>query len=105
MVVPNQVTGLKATALNAAVFLTWDIPNDNGDPITDYKTEFKLASAGSFTTFDNGTVPIPSTEVNNLDNDVIYDFRVSAIIFEVGLACAPRFHFLGASFLVIFRGN
>jgi len=79
MVVPDQVTGLKATALNGAVFLTWDIPNDNGDPLTDYKTEFKLDAAPTFTTFDNGTVPIPSTEVNNLDNDVLYNFRVSAI--------------------------
>ena len=79
MVVPDQVTGLKATALNGTVFLTWDIPGDNGDPITDYQTEFKLTSAGSFTVFNNGTVPIPSTEVNNLVNEESYDFRVSAI--------------------------
>lgn len=79
MAVPDQVTGLKATARNAAVFLTWDIPADNGDPITDYLIEFKLDTSGTWLTWDNGTIPLPSVTVSNLTNDLLYDFRVSAI--------------------------
>lgn len=79
MVVPDQVTGLKATARNGEVFLTWDIPEDNNDPITDYLTEFKLDTSLTWITLDNGTIPLPSVIVSNLTNSLLYDFRISAI--------------------------
>jgi len=79
MVVPDQVTGLIATARNGEVFLTWDIPEDNNDPITDYLTEYKLDTSSTWITLDNGTIPLPSVIVSNLTNGLQYDFRVSAI--------------------------
>lgn len=78
MVVPDQVTELSARVKSGEVFLFWDIPDDNEDPIIDYKTEFKLTSSGTFLTFDNGVVPVPSGTVNNLVDGSSYDFRVSA---------------------------
>lgn len=79
MAVPDQVVGLSATPRNGEVFLVWDIPNDNGDGITDYKTEFKLTSSGTWLIFVDGVAPLPSTPVTNLTNGESYDFRVSAI--------------------------
>jgi len=78
MAVPDQVTGLTATRKSGEAFLSWDIPNDNGDPIIDYKTEFKLTSSGTFATFVNGVAPDPNTVVNELVDESSYDFRVSA---------------------------
>ncbi len=79
MVVPNQVTGLFVTPKNGEAFLRWDIPDDNGDPITNYEPEFKLTASGTFIPFENGTAPISSATINNLTNDVSYDFQVRAI--------------------------
>lgn len=79
MVVPDQVTGLKATPKSGEVFLSWNIPDDNNDPITDYKTEYKLTSSGIWIEWDNGTAPKGNTSINELTNGESYDFRVSAI--------------------------
>ncbi len=79
MVVPDIVTGLKVTPKSGEVFLSWDIPNDNGDPLIDYKTEYKLTSSGIWIEWDNGTAPKGNTSINELTNGESYDFRTSAI--------------------------
>lgn len=78
MTVPNQVSGVKVTSKSGEVFFSWNIPPDGGNPITDYKSEFKLTSSGTWITFVNGVSPVPSTIINNLTNGSSYDFRVSA---------------------------
>lgn len=79
MTVPDQVTGITVTPRNGEVFLSWNIPNDNGDAITDYKTEYKLAASPTWIEWVNGISPVTHTTVNTLDNDVVYNFRISAI--------------------------
>lgn len=79
MVVPNQVTGLSVTPKSNEVYLKFNIPNDNDDPITNYITEFRLSTVTPWTVFDNGIAPIPDTTVINLTNNLSYDFRVAAV--------------------------
>ncbi len=78
MAVPDQVTELITTPKSGQIFLSWGIPNDNGEPITDYKVEFKLTSSGIWLIFTDGVTPNPSATVNNLVNEMSYDFRISA---------------------------
>jgi len=79
MTAPSQVTGLKVSPRSGEVFLTWDIPNDNETPITDYLIEFKTTSSSTWMSFNDGrTSPKPHGFVNNLVNGESYDFRISA---------------------------
>lgn len=79
MTVPDQVTGLTVTPKSGEVFLSWNIPSDGDDPILNYKTEYKLSSSGTWIIWVDGVSPKPSTTVLSLENDLSYDFRISAI--------------------------
>ena len=73
---PGQVTGLVATGFNQQVLLGWDAPSSGGTP-TDYIIEYKLSSAGSWSTFNDGTSTSLKAIVTGLTNASAYDFRVS----------------------------
>ncbi len=75
---PGIPTGLTATAGNTQVLLSWTAPDSNRSPITDYTIQYKLNTATSWTTFNDGTVNQTSTIVTGLTNGVPYQFRVSA---------------------------
>lgn len=76
---PGQVTGLSATGGNTQVSLSWSIPASNGSSITDYVVEYKLSTDGSWSTFNDGTSASASATVTGLTNDLLYNFRVSAV--------------------------
>ncbi|MGI4849327.1 MAG: fibronectin type III domain-containing protein [Janthinobacterium lividum] len=74
---PGQVTGLTAgTATNNSQPLSWSMPS--GGAPSDYIVEYKLSSAGSFTTFADGTSAALSATVTGLSPSTSYDYRVSA---------------------------
>ncbi len=73
---PGQVTGLVATGFNRQVLLGFDAPSSGGTP-TDYIVEYKLSSAGSWSTFNDGTSTTKKAIVTGLTNASAYDFRVS----------------------------
>lgn len=75
---PGQVTGLEATGFNKQVLLGWDAPGSGGS-VTDYLIEYKLSSAGSWSTFADGTSTTKKAIVTGLTNGSAYDFRVSAV--------------------------
>ena len=75
---PFAPTGLGATAGDAEVDLSWTSGGDNGAAITDYVVQYKLSTAGSWSTFADGTSTSTSATVTGLTNGAAYNFRVSA---------------------------
>jgi hypothetical protein len=75
---PGQVTGLVATGFNKQVLLGWDAPSSGGTP-TDYTVEYKLSSAGSWSTFNDGTSTALKAIVTGLTNASAYDFRITGV--------------------------
>ena len=85
---PGAPLNLTAVAAKNKVQLNWVTPSSTGgDDITDYIVEFKLKSASAWpdTPFDDGVgigttalIENTDTEPNNLVNNEIYSFRVSA---------------------------
>lgn len=68
-----------AVAGDGEVDLSWSIPADNGDPLTDYTIQYRELPAGGFVTFpDGGPALITSITVTGLTNDQAYEFRVAA---------------------------
>jgi hypothetical protein len=60
--------------------LTWAAPESNGgQPITDYRIEYKTSAGSTWSTFADGTATATLGTVTGLSNNVSYDFRVSAI--------------------------
>lgn len=76
---PFAPTGLSGTAGSTQVGLTWTSGGDNGATITDYVVQYKLNTAGSWSTFADGTSATTSATVTGLTNGAVYNFRVSAI--------------------------
>ncbi|MBP9715189.1 MAG: fibronectin type III domain-containing protein [Candidatus Pacebacteria bacterium] len=75
---PFAPTGLSGTAGDGEVSLSWTSGGDNGASITDYVVEYKLNSAGSWSTFADGTSASTGATVTGLTNGSLYNFRVSA---------------------------
>ncbi|MBP9802347.1 fibronectin type III domain-containing protein [Patescibacteria group bacterium] len=75
---PFAPNSLSATPGSGQVALTWVSGGDNGAEITDYVVEYKQASAGSWSTFADGTSDVAAATVTGLSNGVSYNFRVSA---------------------------
>ncbi len=87
---PGIPTDLAATAGNTQVVLSWTAPDPNRSPLTDYTIQYKLTTANSWTTFNDGTVNQTSTTVTGITNGVPYQFRVSATNgIGTGLASTP----------------
>jgi hypothetical protein len=77
---PSVPGNLVATPSSAQVALAWDVPSsDGGSVITDYIVQYKLSSAGSWTTFADGTSTARTATVTGLTNGSNYDFRVAAV--------------------------
>ena len=76
--VPGVPIELAATAGNGIVTLSWTAPDPNRSPLTDYTIQYKLNTATSWTTFNDGTVNQTSTIITGLTNGVPYQFRVAA---------------------------
>jgi hypothetical protein len=75
---PFAPTGLAGTALDGQVQLSWVSGGDNGDTITDYVVEYKLSTAGSWSTFADGTSASTTATVTGLSNGYLYNFRIKA---------------------------
>lgn len=75
---PFAPTNLVGSAGDGQVGLTWSSGGDNGAAITDYIVQYKLSTAGSWTTFSDGTSASTSATVTGLTNGSLYNFRVSA---------------------------
>jgi len=78
--VSSAPLNLIATPASTEVGLSWDAPASNGgSAITDYAIQYKLSSAGVWTTFVDGTGTGRVTTVTGLTNGLDYDFRVAAV--------------------------
>ena len=75
--VPNQVTGLSATAGDGEIALSWTAPSNGGTAITDYVIEQSI-NGTSWSTVSDGTSTSTSYTVTGLTNNQTYYFRVSA---------------------------
>ena len=79
-VVPAQVTGLSTGAYtDTTVALSWTAPANGGSAITDYKVEWSLNGANSWTIFSHSASTATSRTVTGLTPGTGYDFRVSAL--------------------------
>lgn len=77
---PGAPTSLSGIAGNSQVSLSWTAPASNGgSSITDYLVEYKLNSSGAWSTFSDGTSTNTTATVTSLTDDLLYNFRVSAI--------------------------
>lgn len=80
--VPTAPQSLAATGNeNGQSTLTWSAPLSNGGAsITDYIVEYKLNSEPTtWTTFSDGTSATTGAVVTGLTNNLLYNFRVSAV--------------------------
>jgi RHS repeat-associated protein len=78
--VAGAPTGLVRTPGNAQVALSWTAPASNGgNAITDYRVQFKLTSASTWTTFTDGVSTARTATVTGLSNGSGYSFQVAAI--------------------------
>ena len=80
--VPTAPTSLAtASSENGQSTLTWSVPiSDGGASITDYIVEYKLSTEPTtWTTFADGTSASTGAVVTGLANNLIYNFRVSAV--------------------------
>jgi hypothetical protein len=73
-------TNLSGTPGNGRVTLFWTTPVAvSGDPVTDYRVEYKTPAASTWTTFNDGTSTVTSAVVTGLTNGTGYIFRVAAV--------------------------
>jgi hypothetical protein len=79
MTVPTAPFGLGGVRGDSSVALSWLAPTDNGGvAVTDYKIEYRLTSAATWTTFSDGVSAATSATVTGLTNGSPYEFRVIA---------------------------
>jgi|GEM_PF-640865 len=77
---PGKPTSLTAMPSAERVALSWAAPDaDGGASISDYKIEYKLHSANTWSIFSDDTSLTTTAEVAGLASGSDYDFRVSAI--------------------------
>ena len=75
---PDAPVISSVTAGNAQVVVAWGAPANNGAAITDYVVQYSTSSAGSYTTFADGTSTSTSATVTGLTNGTAYYFKVAA---------------------------
>ena len=77
---PSAPTSLTATAGNTQVDLNWNLPAINGgSAIIDYRIQYRITGAASWTTLVDGTSTTRSARVPSLANGTEYQFQVAAI--------------------------
>jgi hypothetical protein len=78
--VPGAPSNVTATNEEGQINLSWTQPTANGGPaVTDYRIEYKLSSASSYTIFADAENTTTTASIPNLTGGMSYDFRVSAI--------------------------
>lgn len=75
---PDQVTGLIVTPGDEQNILTWNAPNANGSPITDYVIEFSTNQV-TYVAINDGVSTNTTFTHTSLTNDTEYSYRVSAV--------------------------
>ncbi|MBT7252451.1 MAG: hypothetical protein HN875_01800, partial [Candidatus Nitrosopelagicus sp.] len=75
---PPTPTSLNSNASDSTVVLTWQNSGDGGSTITDYVIEYKSANS-SWSTYDDGVSSNTVSIISNLENNVSYQFRISAV--------------------------
>ena len=77
---PSAPRNLTATADDGEVSLYWDTPSSNGgSTIRDYKYSYREGSSGSWGSWTSAGTD-QWERVTDLTNDILYQFRVHAII-------------------------
>ena len=79
LTVPGIPTGVTGTRGNTIVNLLWDAPANQGSAITDYRIQYKLNSASSWTTFARNASTLTTATVTGLINGNSYVFQIAAI--------------------------
>ncbi len=74
-IIITSPSSLVGSPRNQAVFLQWD----NQEVPIDYLIEYKESSSGNWVTFPHEESSVEGILVNNLSNEVSYDFKVSSI--------------------------
>lgn len=81
--VPTVPLTLNAAPSFAQVALTWATPtSDGGAAITDYRIQYKLSAASSWTTWAHTASVVTAATITGLANGSSYDFRVAALNFS-----------------------
>ncbi len=75
---PGQVLALTAQGVNQQALLNWDA-SVTGGAANDYIVEYKPSASDTWQTFADGTNTLTKVIVDELENDLSYDFRVSAV--------------------------
>jgi sugar lactone lactonase YvrE len=75
---PPVPTSLSSNPSDSTVVLNWQTPDDGGSTITDYVIEYKSANS-SWSTYDDGVSSNTISIVSGLENNVSYQFRISAV--------------------------
>lgn len=70
---------ISTLAVNRQVLLNWEAPADNGHSISDYIIQYKLSTAGTWTTYSDGTSTATKGYVAGLVNGSAYNFRIAAV--------------------------
>lgn len=81
-VVPDAPVGLIAQGGDGVAYLAWDLQDDGGATVTDYKIEYKASSSGTWLEFSHAATAALYATVTGLTNGTAYDFRVSATNIE-----------------------
>ena len=76
---PPAPSSLNTNPTNETVVLTWQTPDDGGSPITDYVIEYKSETDSTWNVYDDGTASDTMSIISGLENNVLYQFRVSAV--------------------------
>ena len=75
---PPAPTSLNSNPSDSTVVLSWQNPDDGGSPIIDYVVEYQSANS-SWNTYDDGISPSTISIVRGLENNITYQFRISAV--------------------------
>jgi hypothetical protein len=77
---PAAPTGVTAIARDGGALVSWTPPSDTGGrPITNYVVQYRLATAGSWTTVSRPVSTAATQTVAGLTNGKSYVFRVAAV--------------------------
>ena len=74
---PGMVKNLTASSVDQGIDLKWDVPANNGAPITGYEIQYGTVASGGFGNILNDDVVAGAT-VSGLTPGVAYQFRVLA---------------------------
>jgi hypothetical protein len=76
---PPAPSSLNTNPTNETVVLTWQTPDDGGSPIIDYVVEYQSENDNIWNVYNDGTASDTMSIISGLENNVLYQFRVSAV--------------------------